>query len=107
MISIRIALIADFDTVIGFKLAGLKEAYIAENDIQAEKILNKLIDEKDIGIIIITESLANKLRSQIRQFYGKIMPIIVEIPDKLGPSPTIEFIRDLVRRTVGVEVILE
>ncbi|MEM3713376.1 MAG: V-type ATP synthase subunit F [Nitrososphaeria archaeon] len=107
MISIRIALIADFDTVIGFKLAGLKEAYIAENDIQAEKILNRLIDEKDIGIIIITESLANKLRSQIRQFYGKIMPIIVEIPDKLGPSPTIEFIRDLVRRTVGVEVILE
>lgn len=103
----KVALIADPDTAIGFKLAGLKETYIAENFTQAKTAFNKLIKTPDVGVIIITESLASGIRSYMKEYYKGIIPVIVEIPDKRGPSSSIEFIRELVRRTIGVEIVME
>ncbi|MEM1549373.1 MAG: V-type ATP synthase subunit F [Candidatus Methanomethylicia archaeon] len=103
----KVALIADPDTAIGFKLAGLKETYTAEDFTQARTVFSKLIKAPDIGVIIITESLASGIRLYIKEYYKEIIPVIVEIPDKMGPSSSIEFIRELIRRTIGVEIIME
>ncbi|MCS7097159.1 MAG: V-type ATP synthase subunit F [Candidatus Methanomethylicia archaeon] len=102
----KVALVADFDTVIGFKLAGLKDAYTAENGVQALNIIKNLVKSVNYDIIVVTESLATSIRRYMKEERDKMMPIIVEIPDKTGPSPTIEFIRELVKKTVGVEVII-
>ncbi|HDH07162.1 MAG TPA: V-type ATP synthase subunit F, partial [Thermoproteales archaeon] len=73
----------------------------------AENIIRKLSRDPEIAIIIVTEAIASAIRSFLRQFYEKPRPVIVEIPDKRGPIPTIEFVRDLIRRTVGVEIVLK
>ncbi len=103
----RIALIGDYDTVIGFKLVGISEAYVVNEPREAEEIIKKLSRNPEIAIIIVTEAIASSIRKFLRQFYEKPKPVIVEIPDKRGPVPTIEFVRDLIRRTVGVEIVLE
>lgn len=104
--NMRIALIGDYETVIGFKLAGLNKAYVVQDETEAEKLIHRLSRDPDIAIIIVTEAMANKIRRILREFYEKTRPVIVEIPDKRGPVPTLEFVKDLVRRTVGVEIVL-
>jgi len=106
VIIMKVALIGDYETVIGFKLAGLSRAYAIENEAEAEKLMRKLSRDPEIAIIIVTEAIARKIRGVLREFYEKTRPVIVEIPDKRGPIPTLEFVKDLVRRTVGVEIIL-
>ncbi|MCS7385961.1 MAG: V-type ATP synthase subunit F [archaeon GB-1867-005] len=103
----RIALVGDYDTVIGFKLAGISRAYVVSEASEAESVIRKLSRDPNIAIIILTESLASQIRGFLRQLYEKTRPVIVEIPDKRGPIPTMEFVKDLIRRTVGVEVKLE
>ncbi|RLE55527.1 MAG: V-type ATP synthase subunit F [Candidatus Methanomethylicota archaeon] len=101
----HIALVGDYDTVIGFKLAGVSRAYTVSNASEAENIIRKLSRDPDIAIIVVTESIASQIRDFLRQFYEKTRPVIVEVPDKRGPVPTVEFVKDLIRRTVGVEII--
>jgi len=102
---VHIALVGDYDTVIGFKLAGVSRAYTVSNASEAENIIRKLSRDPDIAIIVVTESIASQIRDFLRQFYEKTRPVIVEVPDKRGPVPTVEFVKDLIRRTVGVEII--
>jgi V/A-type H+-transporting ATPase subunit F len=102
----KVALIADFDTAIGFKLAGLKDVYVVTDGTQAEEVMNKLTKDSEIGIIIITESLANKIRQHIKELYKKLTPIVVEIPDKKETPIVVEFIKDIVKRTIGIELLI-
>lgn len=56
-----------------------------------------MIKEKDI--IIITENIADKLRSEINKISEEPLPIIIEIPDKTGPSKkTVDPMRELVKK---------
>jgi len=103
----KVALIADTDTAIGFRLAGLKEVHVAENSMQAITAFNKLIKSPEIGIIMITESLAHEIRHYMKEYYKEPIPVIVEIPDKRGTLSSTEFIKEIVRRTIGVEIIIE
>jgi len=104
---VRVALVADFDTAIGFKLAGLKEVYAVTDGRQAEEVINKLTKNAEIGIIIITESLANQIRQYVKEkLYERLIPIIVEIPDKKGAPTAMEFIKDIVKRTIGIELLI-
>ncbi|NHV11947.1 MAG: V-type ATP synthase subunit F [Candidatus Verstraetearchaeota archaeon] len=101
-----VALIADFDTTVGFKLAGLKKAYTISDGKEAEEVIRKLSKASEVRIIIITESLANQIRQYIKELYKKEFPIIVEIPDKGGFSTTAEFIRNIIKKTIGIEVLI-
>jgi V/A-type H+-transporting ATPase subunit F len=103
----KVSLIADFDIAVGFKLAGLKEVYAVTDGKQAEEIINKLTKNAEIGIIVITESLANQIRQHIKEeLYERLSPIIVEIPDKKGVPTAMEFIKDVVKRTIGIELLI-
>lgn len=104
----KIASITDPDTAAGLKLAGIEEVHEIERSKEAEEILEKLAEEKEVRIIIITESLAQKIGEKIDEFKeerGRITPVLIEIPSKEGPIPERrEKIDKVVKRAVGIEV---
>ncbi len=105
-----IAVIGDPETAAGFKLAGVKEVYeYPDGGEDVAHTLDKLAKE-EVAIIIINERLAAeaKNREKIREINLKkrrVIPIIVEVPDKKGPmEKEIDEIGRLIKRAVGVAV---
>jgi len=100
----KIAAICDNGTAVGLRLAGLKELYIPNND--ALKIWNQLSERNDIGIVFITEKIAEELDKYLKDYrIRNNIPIVVEIPDKKGHKKDHkDFISHLIKKAVGVEV---
>lgn len=104
--SSNIAVMADPDTVTGFMLGGIKEGYPVKDMAEAEEKLKELV-KKDISIIITTEKIGDEIRTTIDKFTGEhALPMIIEIPDKTGPSErATDPIRELIKRVIGVEMV--
>lgn len=96
--------IADENTVAGFKLVGL-DGEAVDSPEGAREALVRAFESRDIGIVIITERIAETVRDQIEQYtYGQAFPLIIEIPDRLGPLPGRQSIREMVNAAVGVKI---
>jgi len=105
----EIALIGDRHTVYGFRLAGIKKTFLVKEDSREgmREILKELFADS-IGIIMVTERIAEKARpllEEAKRSRKGIVPIVVEIPDSGGPMVSkIDPMRDLIKRTVGFEI---
>ncbi len=102
----KISVIADHTTVTGFRLAGVKDCHEVQKPEEAKEVLKALSKEEDMGMIILTETIADKLRDEIEAMTeGRVTPLVVEIPDSKGPMPGKEDnIRRLVKKAVGIEI---
>jgi V/A-type H+-transporting ATPase subunit F len=102
----KIAAIADPDTVIGLRLAGVKDSYQVETAEQAEAAFRKATQDQNVGLIIFTDKLADKIRQTITDFTSqRTVPVVVEIPDKRGIEPgRRDPLMDMIRRAVGIEL---
>ncbi|WP_297513263.1 V-type ATP synthase subunit F [Thermococcus sp.] len=99
----KIAVLGDRDTALGFKLAGAHEVYAFEDTpLEMERLRNKLkelIERGDVGIILITERFAQRV-----EIPDVTIPIILQVPDKSGSKFGEEALREIVRRAIGVEL---
>ena len=100
----KLAAICDRDTAVGFRLAGIKETYVPNGD--AILLWNKVVERDDVGIVFITEKIAEDLGKYLKEFRVRnIIPIIIEIPDKHGRKKDhVDFVSHLIKKAVGVEV---
>ncbi len=92
--NLLIAIIGDEETVTGFLLAGIGErneqsknffVINSSNDkFEIEEIFKSLICRKDVGIILISQHIAEMIRETLDQ-YEEIIPTVLEIPSKNYP----------------------
>ena len=91
--NLLIAIIGDEETVTGFLLAGIGERsettknffiITKEERSQIEDIFNSLIIRKDIGIILISQHIAEMIRESL-DLYSEIIPTVLEIHSKNYP----------------------
>jgi len=70
------------------------------------ELWNQISDQDDIGILLITEILAEELDKYLKDFrIRNNLPIIVEIPDKKGRRKDhVDFVSHLIKKAVGIEV---
>ncbi|RBQ24076.1 V-type ATP synthase subunit F [Candidatus Methanobinarius endosymbioticus] len=101
-----VAVIGDIDTVTGFQLAGVKINKVVKTNEDAENALDELMNE-EISIIIITEKIADNIREYIDKKIGSnVLPMIIEIPDKPGPSGRdSDPMGELIKKVIGVEMV--
>lgn len=101
-----VAVIGDIDTVTGFQLGGVKLGKVVETNEDAKNALDELMNN-DISIIIITEKIADNIREYIDEKVGSdVLPMIIEIPDKSGPSDRgSDPMGELIKRVIGVEMV--
>ena len=96
--------IGDYDTVLGFSLAGIEGRSVKSPE-EALGILRQKVESDDMGIVLITERLAQEMRGDIeRIMLTKRLPLIVEIPDMDGPLEEKVTISDLVKTAIGIKI---
>lgn len=90
----------------GFALTGIKDLYAVSNREEAKSALSKVMQDPDMGVLIITERYAQFLRDDIKKFREErpLYPLIVEIQDKKGPMEREDPIRILIKRAVGLDI---
>ncbi|MFP3289159.1 MAG: V-type ATP synthase subunit F [Candidatus Micrarchaeota archaeon] len=91
----------------GFKLAGVKAVRIARDGEEAEKALDELLNMQDIGIIIIAEGLAKKIKSKRLKHIieTSLMPLIIAVPDYQEKEEEVDTLRRLVLRAIGIDIL--
>ena len=89
-----LGIIGDEETVTGFLLAGIGERNENSTNFmkvnskttneQIEEFFHNLVTRKDIGIILISQDVADRIRDTL-DVYNEIIPTVLEIPSKQRP----------------------
>jgi len=75
----KIHIIGDMHTVSAFRLCGVT-AEVSDKDNAASR-LEEIVQKEDAGIVVITNELAEDLRTRIAEINLKrLSPVIIEIP---------------------------
>ena len=97
-------IIGDEDAVLGFGMVGV-EGHVAETLDDAQAVFAAVLKDQEIGIVIITETVAELIRPLVDQYmFTKQFPLIVEIPDRKGPVPDKPSIRELANQAIGIRL---
>lgn len=105
MSSNKIAVIGDRDTVTGFRLVGVSECASPKSPNDTRELLLDYFRDPNMGLIIITERLAQEVEDTIVELSQSPVPVILLIPDRTGSTGTYESVlKELIRRAVGIEI---
>jgi V/A-type H+-transporting ATPase subunit F len=105
MSSDKIAVIGDRDTVTGFRLVGVSECATPKSADETREFLYDFFRDPSMGLIIITEPLAEEVEDTIVELSQAPIPVILLISDRTGSTGTYETVlKELIRRAVGIEI---
>ena len=101
----KMYLISDnIDTWTGMRLAGVAGCVIHEKD-ELKKELDKVLADKDIGILLLTEKFGREFPEIINHVkLERKLPLIVEIPDRHGTGRKPDFITSYVNEAIGLKL---
>jgi V/A-type H+-transporting ATPase subunit F len=100
----KYSIIGDEDTVLGFGVVGVAGRVAASAE-EAQRAFADLLHDKETSIIIITERVADMIRPVVdRYVFTESFPLIVEIPDRHGPTPGRPGIREMVNTAIGLKI---
>lgn len=100
----RIAVVGDWQSVMGFRALGL-ETYPADTPETAREIIHRLAKE-NCGVIYLTEQLAAKLEDVIARYKDMISPAIILIPGREGSLGIgKKAIQSAIERAVGSDIL--
>ncbi len=100
----KVIVIGNQETVWGFSLAGV-EGHVVKTATELLKALDATLGDKTIGIVLVTEDVANLARLPMDQRIARSnTPLIVEIPGPDGPDPQRPPLGEIIRQTIGVKI---
>ncbi|WXR62323.1 V-type ATP synthase subunit F [Peptostreptococcaceae bacterium AGR-M142] len=92
------------DTALAFRLAGINNSIVHEES-EIKRLFNKLLEDEDIGIIILTEIIMDKIKSEVEYVKrNRRKPLIIEIPDRHGSKRAEGNITKYIRDSVGIKI---
>ncbi len=102
MESLEFFVIADAHTALAFFLAGVRGG-VADSPGQAREWLLKSRQDPEVGLILISERLADQIREAVDAARrDSVTPLILEIPDLAGPLVRKESLLDRLRSLMGL-----
>ncbi|NCO24511.1 MAG: ATP synthase subunit F [bacterium] len=91
-------------TLTGMRLSGIEGVVVHERE-EILKELAKVKKNRDIGIILITELLAERVKLELDEIkLSSSLPIIVEIPDRHGLRRPPDFLTRYIRESIGLKI---
>lgn len=101
----KMFLICDnMDTKTGMRLAGI-EGVLVHGRQEVQDALEAAMKDKDIGLILINESLVDLVQSEVYNIKLNFQtPLIVEIPNRHGSKRSDDTITRYVREAIGLKI---
>lgn len=101
----KMFLISDnVDTYTGMRLAGVDGVVVHERE-ELHKALSDAVNDKSIGIILLTEKFGREFPEIIDDVKLKRkLPLLVEIPDRHGTGRSKDFITSYVNEAIGLKL---
>ncbi|MCJ7790517.1 MAG: V-type ATP synthase subunit F [Candidatus Atribacteria bacterium] len=91
-------------TLTGMRLSGIEGVVVHERE-EILKELAKVKEKRDIGILLITELLAERVQLELNKMkLSRSLPIIVEIPDRHGTRRPPDFLTRYIRESIGLKI---
>ena len=91
-------------TLTGMRLSGVEGVVVHERE-DILKELAKVKEKRDIGILLITELLAERVQLELNKMkLSRSLPIIVEIPDRHGTRRSPDFLTRYIRESIGLKI---
>ena len=83
----------------------MSECAIPKSPDETRELLLDYFRDPNMGLIIITEPLAEEVEDTIVELSQSPVPVILLIPDRDGTTGTYETVlKELIRRAVGIEI---
>lgn len=105
-----VAIIGDENLALGFRLAGTRKVFEIPKGVDEAKLTRKylmeLLENPNIGLIIIHEKFARHVEDIISEYKGVNTPIILSVPGIEGPMhPDVkEYYKQYVKKIIGFGV---
>jgi V/A-type H+-transporting ATPase subunit F len=100
----KYAIIGDEDTVLGFALVGVSGKIAADPE-KAQRAFESILEDRQTGIVIITERVADMIRPLVDRYtFAESFPLVVEIPDRKPTGPGRVNIKEMVNSAIGIKL---
>ena len=97
----EIAVIGNSEFILGFRLAGIKKTYAAENDEKLNEYINNVLQDANVGILVINSSDMQKIPRRLRStLENSVKPTVIAIGGEEGGLS----MRERIKRSVGVDL---
>ncbi len=102
----RIAVIADSDSALGFALSGVRHVFSADTPAAARKYLQWVRDSPGIGLVILTDNVADMIEEELKEWKREKgpYPVVIQVPPRVPRGERKDPIREMVRRALGVDI---
>jgi len=97
----EIAVIGNSEFILGFRLAGIRKTYAAENDEKRNEYITSVLHEGQVGILVLNSSDMEKIPRRLRATLEKsVRPTVIAIGAEEGGLT----MRERIKRSVGVDL---
>jgi V/A-type H+/Na+-transporting ATPase subunit F len=97
----EIAVIGNSEFILGFRLAGIKKTYAAENDEKLNEYITNVLHDGNIGILVLNSSDMERVPRRLRTtLENSVKPTVIAIGGEEGGLT----MRERIKRSVGVDL---
>ena len=97
----EIAVIGNSEFIVGFRLAGIRKTYAAENDEKRNEYITSVLQDGQVGILVLNSSDMEKIPRRLRATLEKsVRPTVIAIGAEEGGLT----MRERIKRSVGVDL---
>ena len=97
----EIAVIGNSEFILGFRLAGIRKTYAAENDEKRNEYITSVLNDGQVGILVLNSSDMEKIPRRLRATLEKsVRPTVIAIGAEEGGLT----MRERIKRSVGVDL---
>ncbi|MCK9581486.1 MAG: V-type ATP synthase subunit F [Methanoregula sp.] len=97
----EIAVIGNSEFILGFRLAGIRKTYAAENDEKLVEHITSVLADNDVAILVLNSSDMEKVPRKLRiTLENSVKPTVIAIGAEEGGLS----MRERIKRSVGVDL---
>jgi V/A-type H+-transporting ATPase subunit F len=97
----EIAVIGNSEFILGFRLAGIRKTYAAENEEKRNEYITSVLQDGQVGILVLNSSDMEKIPRRLRAtLENSVRPTVIAIGAEEGGLT----MRERIKRSVGVDL---
>ena len=94
----------NIDTLMGMRLAGI-EGKVVHTPEEVSKALDEAMELEDVGIVLMTELALKQCTDKVMDYkLNRVVPLIVEIPDRHATANISDTISKYLAEAVGIKL---